>query len=219
MLINRAARILYPTLLAFAIFTGCRTTSIQQSETPPPEFQANEITYVENDAFDGIFEASLVRQDPVIVVRTDFTKPEWGPRLNAWIAAWNKGSANNRTVRGQIPIPSVVVDGDSIREFRLLVNSLMNRVDDVARTGSNWFAEERTRSRRVALLQPYNLRFIMDEQDKIQLVFFHGKYARYYPEFMRNLEHSTDEELESWTRTYDCAQSKRYVTAKVKSLP
>lgn len=212
---NKAARILSTSLLTLVFVAGCKTSGGRQAETPPPEFQANEITYVENDAFDGIFEASLVRQDPVIVVRTEFTKPEWGPRLNAWIAAWNKGSANNRTVRGQIPIPAVVVDGDSIREFRLLVNSLMNRVDDVARTGSNWFAEERTVSRRVALLQPYNLQFIMDEQGKIQLVFFHGKYAQYYPGFMRKLKHS-DEEVESWSRTFDCAQCKRLVAARTQ---
>lgn len=210
---NRAAYIPYLTLLALTLASGCKVPGARQQESPPPEFKANEITYVENDAFDAIFEASLVRQDPVIIVRTEFTKPEWGPRLNAWIAAWNKGGANNRSVRGQIPIPSVVVDGDSIREFRLLVNSLMNRVDDVARTGSNWFTEERTSSRRVALLQPYNLRFVMDEQDMIQLVFFHGSYSRYYPEFMRNLKH-TDEEIESWSRTFDCAQCKRLVAAK-----
>jgi hypothetical protein len=213
MLENRALQVPYFALLALTLAIGCKTPSGRPEDSPPAEFKANEITYVENDAFDAIFEASLVRQDPVIVVRTDFTKPEWGPRLNAWIAAWNKGSSNNRTVRGQIPIPSVVVDGDSIREFRLLVNSLMNRVDDVARTGSNWFLEERTVSRRVTLLKPYNLQFVMDEQGKIQLVFFHGDYARYYPGFMRKLKH-TDEEIESWSRTFDCAQCKRMVAAK-----
>ena len=105
MLGNRAAGILSLVLLGIVVAAGCKMPGGKQVETPPAEFQANEITYVENDAFDAIFEASLVRQDPVIVVRTDFAKPEWGSRLNAWIAAWNKGSVNNRTVRGQIPIP------------------------------------------------------------------------------------------------------------------
>ena len=90
-------------------------------------------------------------------------------------------------MRGRWPIPSIVVDGDSIREFRLLVNSLMNRVDDVARDGSNWWTEERTRSRRNNMLKPYNLRFHMGDNGTIQMVFFNGSYSQYYKTYMQKL--------------------------------
>src|SRR5439155_1407439 len=80
---------------------------------------------------------------------------------DAWLAAWNRGgkvgpAADGRKARGQAP---VTVNADTIREFRLLVDDLMGRVETLAKTSSAWYAEERTRSRRVALLKPYNLRF------------------------------------------------------------
>src|SRR5580692_11485412 len=97
-----AVQIPYFALLTLALAAGCKTTENRPIEPPPPDFKANEISYVESDAFDAIFESALVRQDPVIVVRTEFSKPEWGPRLNAWIAAWNSGgSGGGRTIRGQ----------------------------------------------------------------------------------------------------------------------
>ncbi len=213
---QRPAQIPYLAFFLLVLVDGCKHSDVQTTQTPPRDFQVNEISYVENDAFDNIFESALVRQDPVVVVRTDFSKPEWGPRLNAWIAAWNQGGTGaGRTVRGQAPIPSIVVDGDSIREFRLLVNSLMNRAEDTARTGSNWWTEERTRSRRIAMLKPYNLRFHMGDDGKIQLVFFHGDYAQYYQSYMRKLT-KTDEELESWSRTFDCTTCKGTMTVSRK---
>jgi hypothetical protein len=214
MLQTRIVQNSYLALFALALAIGCKTTENRPIEPPPPDFKANEISYVESDAFDGILESALVRQDPVIIVHTEFSKPEWGPRLNAWIAAWNSGgSGNGRTIRGQAPLPSIVVDGDSIREFRLLVNSLMGRVDDLARNGSAWWNEDRMRSRRVDLLKPYNLRFHMDDQGKIQLVFFNGNYARYYQPYMRTLTH-TNEELPSWSRNFECTQCKQLMTAR-----
>jgi hypothetical protein len=214
---HRLAHIPYIVLLAATLPAGCKSSDVRSSDQQPRrEFQVNEISYVESDAFDAIFESALVREDPVIVVRTDFKKPEWGPRLNAWIAAWNMGGAGpDRIVRGQAPIPSIVVDGDSIREFRLLVNSLMNRVDGLARTGTNWWTEERTRSRRVSLLKPYNLRFHMGDDGKIQLVFFHGRYADYYQSYMRKLTKS-EAEFDGWARTYDCTACKGMMTVSKK---
>jgi hypothetical protein len=211
---NRAAQIPYFALFVLALAAGCKNSAVRPVEPPPADIQANDITYVESDAFDAIFESALVRQDPIIVVHTDFKKPEWGPRLNAWIAAWNKGGTSaGLTIRGQVPIPSVTVDGESIREFRLLVNSLMNRVDDLSRNGSAWWTEERTRSRRVDLLKPYNLRFVKDEHGTIQLVFFNGNYASYYPGYMRNLTRTVGEP-DAWSRNFECTECKRLVTAR-----
>ena len=111
----------------------------------------------------------------------------------------------------------MVVDGDSIREFRLLVNSLMNRVDDVARqarTGLSRNAPFRG-AWRCSSLTICNSSWT--SRARSNLVFFHGDYARYYPGFMRKLKH-TDEEIESWSRTFDCAQCKRMVAAKGQNL-
>ena len=208
---SRVVTGLLPVLLALALGAGCKGPASRPAvEPPPPEFQANEIAYVDSEAFDAIFETALVNQDPVIIVGTGFSKPDWGPRLNAWIAAWNMGgNLSGRTSRGQSPIPSLAIDGDSIREFRLLVNGLMDRVDGVAREGSAWWIEERTRSRRVAMLKPYNLRFHLNEEGIIQLVFFNGNYARYYPGYVQKLTRFADE-AEPSTRTVECSLCRRW---------
>ena len=99
---HRHAQILYVALLLLILSEGCKNPAMRAPDQPPGDFQVNEISYVESDAFDNIFESGLVRKDPVIVVRTSFKKPEWGPRLNAWIAAWNQGGDSaSRTVRGE----------------------------------------------------------------------------------------------------------------------
>jgi hypothetical protein len=100
-------------------------------------------------------------------------------------------------------VPKVVVDGDSIREFRLLVEGLMDRLDERARQGLAWLSEEKMRGRRVKLLKPYNLRFHMDEDGAIQLILFHGRFADFYPEFVRSL--AAADEGEEWERNYVCS--------------
>jgi hypothetical protein len=117
----------------------------------------------------------------VFVVQTGYEKPEWSGRLNAWIAAWKAGrkvvpAPDKRSVRMQSPFfPIVAVDGDSIREFRLLVDGLMNCVEHLARERSAWWAEERVKLQRVELLRPYKQRFHLDSDHQIQLIFFNGK--------------------------------------------
>src|SRR5207244_11058640 len=94
------------------------------------------IDYVDADGFDGLLESALVNQDPAIVIRTGRTKPDWGDRLNAWIAAWNMAGQTGGTVRMQAPlVPQVVGDEGSIREFRLLVEGLMSRLSGPGRLG------------------------------------------------------------------------------------
>ena len=122
---------------------GCMATATRPYIEPPPEnFEPTKIDYVDSDAFDALLESALTNQDPLIIIHTESKQPNWGPRLNAWIAAWNMGgkvaaSAPKRRVRSQAPfVPQVVVDGDSVREFRLLIDGLMNRVEDVARDSS-----------------------------------------------------------------------------------
>jgi hypothetical protein len=193
------------------LFGGCVGKGTRPYREPPPAgFHATPIDYVDSDAFDTLFESALVNQDPVIIVRTTHTRPDWGDRLNAWIAAWNRGGQveGKGTVRMQAPLPRVVIDGDSIREFRLLVDDLMGRVDDLAKNRSAWWAEARVRSRRVALLKPYNLRFHMDEGQHIQLIFFNGRYAQYYQEFMRSVVH-TEDEADGWVRGFTCSRCRQ----------
>src|SRR5262249_9590811 len=162
----------------------CRSMSrsLKEEAPDPPEVTPTQLDYVDADGFDALFETALTNQDPVILIRTGRSQPDWDARLNAWIAAWNRGDNAGRRakargsapeepaiVRGQAPLGKVPLDGESIRELRLLVTALLDRVEEAAQSGSSWWAEERMRSRRVALLRPYSLRFHMDEEGLIQL--------------------------------------------------
>jgi hypothetical protein len=208
---------MYRTALAFALVltlaAGCHQPEQRPLPAPPPaDIHPTDIDYVDTDAFDALFESALVNQDPVIVVHSGRSKPDWDGRLNAWIAAWNRGGTMTgpRTARGQIPIPGVKVDEGTLREFRLLVSGLLDRVDVVARDGKTWFSQEQLLSRRVALLKPYDLRFHVGESRDIDLVFFNGKYAEYYPDFVKALTGATEEsdEPQEWTRTIRCSRCK-----------
>jgi hypothetical protein len=188
---------------------GCWTRQTRPQLDPPPAgVPTTRIDYVDADGFDALLESALVNQDPAITIRTDREKPDWEPRLNAWIAAWNRGGpVDGRKARGQAPIlPKSPVDADSIREFRTLIDDLMNRVDDSAKAGSAWWAEERTRNRRVALLKPYNLRFHIGEDEKIQIILFNGRYAPSHPDFVRALTDADGEDKGAWVRSYQCSR-------------
>jgi len=200
-------------VISFALLlaAGCWTTRNTRSpvEPPPPDFRPTRIEYLDTDAFDGLFETALTNQDPAILVQTAERKPDWGGRLNAWIAAWNKGGQVEaapapRTARGQIP--SVTVDGDTLRELRMLVNDFMDRVEGRAKERSAWWAEEKVRARRVDLLRPYNLRFHVDDGGTIQIIFFNGRYAKQYGEFMRGVGADAGED---WDRCITCSRRDR----------
>jgi hypothetical protein len=174
---------------------------------PPPDVRPTRIDYADSDAFDAVLESALVAQDPVIVVQTAHQRPDWGPRLNAWIAAWNRGGRveTGKTIRGQAPVLPPV-DGNTVREFRLLVEGLMDRIEERVRERSEWWAEEKIRERRVELLRPYNLRFHLGADGIIQVIWFNGRYARYHRDFVRSL---TDEDGgEEWQRCLTCSHCK-----------
>jgi hypothetical protein len=188
---------------------GCRSFDMSRSDkvTSMPDLTPTVIEYVESDAFDGLFESALVNNDPVILIRTGREMPDWDARLNAWIAAWNRGGKGRaRTARGQAPVPRVVIDGESIREFRLLVDGLLGRIDEAAEAGSSWYRDQRERSKRVSLLKPYNLRFHKGEDSSIQLIFFHEQYSAYYPRFVQKLMDSETMPVSAWSRTVECSE-------------
>ncbi len=200
-------------LVALVLAAGCvpapQTRPDTGSVPPPPPPRPTRMDYVDADAFDILLESTLVNQDPIIIIQTQHAKPDWGSRLNAWIAAWNQGGASRSgsTYRMQAPfVPGVRVDGDTIREFRKLIESLMDRIDEKVREGSAWYAQEKVRSRRIALLKPYNLRFHMDEDGLIQVILFHVRYADYYADFVRTLGETEDEG--QWRRAYTCSHCK-----------
>jgi hypothetical protein len=200
---------------ALVVSTSCRhtTDSRPYREPPPSSVKPTTLEYTDADAFDALFESALVNQDAVIVIRTGREKPDWDGRLNAWIAAWNLGGkvaagGDRPKVRGQAPLPKVV-DGDSIREFRLLVESLMDRVEVLARGGAAWWAEERVRSRRIALLRPYNLHFHLAEDQTIQLIFFNGRYAEQIKEAVPAIADAIgDDEPHGRPRCFTCSRCK-----------
>jgi|GEM_PF-2335312 len=194
------------------LMAGCVARDLRPyHDLPPADIKATRIDYVDADAFDVVLETDLTNQDPVILIQTSYQKPEWGGRLNGWIAAWNLGgkvdaNKEKRTLRFQIP--AVTVDKDSIREFRLLVGGFMDRVDQLAKDTSVWWSEEKVRNRRIALLKPYNLRFNQDEDGNIQLIFFNGRYARYYEDFMTKVARADGDAEAGWTRAFTCSRCK-----------
>ena len=60
--------------------------------------------------------------------------------------------------------------------------------------------------RRVALLRPYNLRFHLDDAGTIQLIFFNGRYANQYRDFMQGLGADAGE---GWDRCISCSRRGR----------
>jgi hypothetical protein len=217
---RQRTKVLHLVVLLLVGALGCQMTRPFR-EPPPPDIQPTLIDYADTDAFDVLLESALTNQDPIIVVQTEYQKPDWGPRLNAWIAAWNLGGrvedvSARGTVRFQAPIPSVVVDGDSIREFRLLIESLMNRAEELARTGSNWWAEEKVRARRIELLRPYNLRFHQGADRNIQIILFNGRYGQHYRTFMRSFANPATNDVEEWSRTFGCSQCKQVSSSVVR---
>lgn len=211
-----------PMLVTLALLgaVSCRSVEqVRKQEVPWTDLTPTALDYIDSDGFDALLETALVNQDPAIIVRTGRSKPDWEARLNAWIAAWNRGDGGGRrpklrgqapdeppaTVRGQAPLAGVPLNGESIREVRLLVGGLLDRVEELAQSGSTWWREERARSRRVALLRPYSLRFHLDDEKLLQLVLFHGDYASYYPRFLQLLMHSNAVSDECWTRGVECS--------------
>lgn len=197
----------YGVLAAVAI-VGCTTpkaTSLKLDAPVVRPMTPTVIDYVDADGFDALLENALVNQDGAIIVRTGREQPDWDDRLNAWIAAWNMAGrpSDGSRVRMQAPLaPPVTVNGDSIREFRLLIESLWTRIDDKSRQGVAWLAEEKTRNRRMRLLKPYNLRFHKADDSSIELVFYHGRYAEQYREFVaRHAGCDSDE----WDRSCTCS--------------
>jgi hypothetical protein len=200
------------TLVALVLTIGCigRNAVRPYRDLPPADIKPTRIDYVDGDAFDALFETALTNQDPVIVIQTANQKPQWDGRLNSWIAAWNMGGKvdpDQRKTRFQIGIPAVEVDAASIREFRLLVDDLMGRVEQLAKDTSGWWAEEQVRKSRIALLKPYSLRFHQDEDKNIQLIFFNGRYAERFGEWMRTIARADGEaETVKWARVVTCSQ-------------
>src|SRR5260370_6503659 len=132
-------------LVAMLVAVSCRSTPESRTFRDPPKspVKPTVLRYVDTDGFDVMFEASLVNRDAVIIVRTENERPDWDGRLNAWIAAWNRGGKVERlTIRGQIPLPSV--NADTLREFRLLVFGVVEHAEELAKAGSSWWHEERT---------------------------------------------------------------------------
>jgi hypothetical protein len=98
------------------------------------------------------------------------------------------------------------VDSDTVREFRLLIEGLMNRIEDGVRARSAWWAEEKIRERRVELLRPYNLRFHMGSDGFIQVIWFNGRYAQYHRDFVRSI--ADEDPGDEWARGYACSRCK-----------
>lgn len=205
-------RVLGAAGLALIALLGCQTYLASKKAAVPEltDLSPVYVDYTDTDGFDAQFEASLVGRSPVVIVRTETTRPDWEGRLNAWIAAWNQGGrSRERKMRGQSPIGKLPLDSDSIKELRLLIDGLLNRVEAVAQGSAAWYADRRERNRRIALLAPYSLRFHRDGDGPIHLVFFHGDHAAHYPKFLQWIMKSAEPMQEEWTRAVECSHCKK----------
>jgi hypothetical protein len=195
------------------LMVGCQS-STTRPEGPTaremPDLTPVLIDYIDTEGFDAVLEAALVDQAPVIVIQTTHRVPDWEGRLNAWIAAWNRTARNrSKTMRGQLPLTKLPLDADSLGELRKLAEGLLDRVDAAAERNATWWANERERSRRIGLMKSYNLRFHREGDSPIRLILFHGSYASYYPQFMRQLMREPQMPEETWSRTVECSRCDR----------
>ena len=187
-------------LLAASVSCSTARRTRPAQDPPPPGIRPTVIDYVDRDGFDELLQSALENEDPVILIQTDTEKADWGPRLNAWLAAWNMGGKVERKARGQSP---VTVNAGTIREFRLLIDDLMGQVEKAARAGSAWFSNERMLRHRVELLRPYNVRFHMNKDRHIQIIFFNGRYSQYHRDFVRATVRPDDEVPDEWVRSLE----------------
>lgn len=200
-----------PALLLGVLACSTPNETRPYKEQPPPSIKPVVVAYTDTDGFDSLLESSLLNMEPAILIQTENEKPNWNGRLNAWIAAWNKGGVveapeRRPRVRMQSPIPSVVIDGNSIREFRLLIDDLMNRVDGLASEGSAWWKVDKVQRARVAMLKPYNLRFHIDAANHIQIILFNGQYPEEHRAFMQSIARPEDEESGQALRPFACSR-------------
>jgi hypothetical protein len=200
-----SARNLLALLVLAAVSVSCHTSRRTRPavDPPPPALRPTVIDYVDEDGFDEYMETALTSADPVIQIHTECTKPDWGARLNAWLAAWNMGGKVELKARMQAP---VTVNAATIRELRLLIDDLMGRAEKLARAGSTWIGNERMLRHRVELLQPYNLRFHMDRDGFLQIILFNGRYSEYHRDYVRATAHPDDDLPEEWVRGWSCSR-------------
>src|SRR4051794_20820219 len=95
-------RYLWAALVPLLVLFGCQLLGPSREPLPKdgmPDLAPVFVEYIDSDAFDNQFEAHLVAREPAIVIRTENSRPDWQGRLNAWVAAWNRGGASRaRTV-------------------------------------------------------------------------------------------------------------------------
>jgi hypothetical protein len=183
-------RVIVAGLLSLSL-VGCGSNSPSRPDKPSPSEDdrksATVIDYVDSDAFDGLLEAAINRQDSIIVVQTASTKPDWQGRLNAWIAAWNAGGKvqkdeglwlKNVRIMSEATAPNaskvVVVElpPDTAAEARKLVQGEIDRIERLAREGVDWWKDERTKAKRVESLRPYLFIFEKDANKQYQVIFY-----------------------------------------------
>ncbi len=177
-------RFLAATWLAVAVglpAIGCRAGGRPYVAPPTAEalHAATVIPYYDSEAFDAMLEAALTRQDPVIVIQTATSEPDWSGRLNAWIAAWNEGGPVQpppQTKSKGIGLPrlgpkSVIeLPPNTAEEARLLIEGEIDRIERLARESVAWWRDEQKRKARAAMLKPYVLRVQRDPAQRLQVV-------------------------------------------------
>ena len=180
-------------VVALPVFltAGCDDPTLPRPDKPAPAHEARKratvVEYIDSEAFDGLLEAAINRQDSIIVVQTASTKPDWQGRLNAWIAAWNEGGRvqkNEGLLLSAVQIAKVsfaanastvsVIElpPDTAKETRKLIQGEIDRIERLARDGVGWWKDEKKKSKRIDLLKPYLFIFEKDAANNYQIIFF-----------------------------------------------
>ena len=173
-------RVLLP-LLAFG-FVGCQASEKlrEYQPPPPPNFVCKELPFDDSDAFDAALKLHLSNGAPVVRVLLDSPRPDWPPRLVAWLDAYRAGGkVRPPSGKGVAALAWLGALSGSPTEARQLLESSLDRIAVAGAAVARQVARAQDQAERTALLAGY----VLDaDQDAARgglftLVLYNGRYG------------------------------------------
>lgn len=159
-------------LFSLPVAPGCRAPERAWCPPPPADFRGRDIRFEDAPAFDALLGNYLTNGTPVIRILLDTPKPDWSPRLVAWMDAYAAGG-KVRPAAGKGALSSLLwlaSSASSPNEARQLLENLLDRIENKATAATDAWSRAAERKRRTALLQPYLLDAECDPDN-------HGNYV------------------------------------------
>ncbi len=147
---------------------------------PPPGYPWLDVPYSDSEAFDTLLDCYLQAGKPAIRIVLDTKEPDWLPRMNAWLKAYQAG--------GQVRQPTGKGGLDSLlwlagmaqtpSDARQLLETAFDHLETYVKAGLAWWNDEQQRRRRIDLLKPYNLDAVRESRrgDKYSILLCNGRY-------------------------------------------